>query len=105
MDEDPLSRELRGRGSFASTCDDEGDADGTHFCFSCAAIHDWVASDDRVGKGSCMDNVEVVRAIEAAYNRKDYAALDGLIAADLSAHTPGSEIMPAGLEGAKMADM
>jgi predicted ester cyclase len=51
-----------------------------------------------------MDNVEVVRAIEDAYNRKNYAALDGLIAADFAAHTPGSEMMPGGLEGAKMAD-
>ena len=52
-----------------------------------------------------MDNVEVVRAIEDAYNRQDYGALDGLIAADFVAHTPGSEIMPAGLEGAKAADI
>lgn len=52
-----------------------------------------------------MDNVEVVRAIEDAYNRKDYRALDSLIAADLSAHTPGSEMMPDGPEGAKTADM
>ncbi len=51
-----------------------------------------------------MDNVEVVRRIEEAYNRKDYAALDDLIAADLAAHTPGSDQAPPGLEGAKMTD-
>lgn len=51
-----------------------------------------------------MDNVEVIRAIEDAYNKQDYDALDGLIAADFVAHTPGSEMMPAGLTGAKAAD-
>jgi len=52
-----------------------------------------------------VDNIEVVRRIEEAYNRKDYAALDDLIAADFTAHTPGSDQVPAGLEGAKMTDM
>jgi len=44
-----------------------------------------------------VDNTEVVRRIEEAYNRKDYAALDDLIAADFTAHTPGSDQVPAGL--------
>jgi predicted ester cyclase len=52
-----------------------------------------------------VDNVEVVRSIEDAYNRRDYAALDALIAADLAAHTPGAEQGPPGIEGAKAADM
>ena len=51
-----------------------------------------------------MDNLEVVRRIEDAYNRNDHAALDELIAADLVAHTPGSEQLPPGLEGAKLSD-
>ena len=52
-----------------------------------------------------MDNIDVVRAIEDAYNRKDYDALDGLIEADFAAHTPGSDMAPPGLEGAKFTDM
>ncbi len=52
-----------------------------------------------------MDNVEVIRGIEEAYQSQDYATIDELIADDFVAHTPGSEMMPAGREGAKMADM
>ncbi len=56
-------------------------------------------------RGRSMDNVDVVRRIEEAYSNEDYAALDGLIAPDLAAHTPGAEMMPPGIEGAKAADM
>ena len=52
-----------------------------------------------------MDNVGVVRRIEEAYNNQDYATIDELIADEFVAHTPGSEMVPAGREGAKAADM
>ncbi len=52
-----------------------------------------------------MDNVDVVRALEDAYQRQDYETVDRLLAPDLVAHTPGAEMMPPGAEGAKAADM
>ncbi len=48
-------------------------------------------------------NVDVVRRIEAAWAENDLDALDDLIAADYTPHTPGSDQMPPGLQGAKMA--
>ena len=51
-----------------------------------------------------MDNIDVVRKLEEAYNKADYDAVDGLLAADFTPHTPGSETMPPGIEGAKLAD-
>ena len=48
-------------------------------------------------------NVDVVRRIEAAWEKNDVDALDELIAADYSPHTPGSDQMPPGLAGAKVA--
>ena len=50
-----------------------------------------------------MDNIDVVRAIERAWDTHDEGALDSLIAPDFQAHTPGSELLDAGLEGAKNA--
>ena len=50
-----------------------------------------------------MDNIDVVRAIEQAWETHEEGALDSLIAPDFQAHTPGSELMEAGLEGAKNA--
>jgi steroid delta-isomerase-like uncharacterized protein len=47
-------------------------------------------------------SVDIVRRIEEAWRDDDLDALDGLIAEDFSAHTPGSEDVP-GLSGAKMA--
>ncbi|HEV8564469.1 MAG TPA: ester cyclase [Actinomycetota bacterium] len=46
-----------------------------------------------------MDNVDVVRRLEAAYKARDYDAVRELVAADVSCHTAGSEMMPAGIEG------
>lgn len=46
-----------------------------------------------------MDNVDVVRNLEAAYNARDYDAVRELLAADVSCHTRGAEMMPAGIEG------
>lgn len=40
-----------------------------------------------------------VRSLEAAYNARDYEAVRGFLAADVSCHTPGSQMMPAGIEG------
>jgi predicted ester cyclase len=51
-----------------------------------------------------MDNVDVIRRLEQAYNDKDYPTVDDLLSDDFVAHTPGSEMMPAGKEGAKAAD-
>ena len=48
-------------------------------------------------------NVDVVRRIEAAWAENDLDALDDLIAADFTPHTPGSDQIPPGLQGAKMA--
>ena len=48
-------------------------------------------------------NVDVVRRIEAAWAKSDLDALDDLIAADYTPHTPGSDQIPPGLQGAKMA--
>lgn len=50
-----------------------------------------------------MDNVGVVRRIEEAWRGQDLGALDELIAADYSPHTPGSDQVPPGLAGAKTA--
>jgi predicted ester cyclase len=52
-----------------------------------------------------MDNIEVIRRLEEAYGNQDYATVDELLSDDFVAHTPGSEMMPPGREGAKAADM
>jgi len=49
------------------------------------------------------ENIGVVRRIEDAHNSGALDSLDELIAADVVAHTPGSEMMPPGLEGVKAA--
>jgi predicted ester cyclase len=48
-------------------------------------------------------NVDVVRRIEEAWAANDLDALDDLIAADYTPHTPGSDQLPPGLAGAKLA--
>ncbi|MEA2522462.1 MAG: hypothetical protein QOI81_2108 [Actinomycetota bacterium] len=50
-----------------------------------------------------MDNVDVVRKVEEAWRTHDLKMLDQLFAPDFRAHTPGSESLPPGIEGAKMA--
>jgi predicted ester cyclase len=50
-----------------------------------------------------MDNVAVIRKVEEAWKAHDLDALDELFAPDFQAHTPGSDALPAGVEGAKMA--
>ncbi|MEX0984342.1 MAG: ester cyclase [Actinomycetota bacterium] len=44
-------------------------------------------------------NMDVIRRLEDAYETRDYDAVRTLIAADIATHTPGSEMMPAGVEG------
>lgn len=51
-----------------------------------------------------MDNVEVVRKLEAAYGSQDYDTVRELLASDVVTHTPGAEMMPAGVEGCVAAD-
>ena len=45
-------------------------------------------------------NVELVQRLERAYNERDYDTVRACVAADLVANTPGSEELPAGVEGA-----
>jgi predicted ester cyclase len=47
-----------------------------------------------------MDNIETIRKLEAAYRARDYGTVRTLVAADLVAHTPGSEMLPPGIDGA-----
>jgi predicted ester cyclase len=49
------------------------------------------------------DNIDVVRRLEEAYGSGDLDALDELIADDFVAHTAGSDQIPPGREGIKMA--
>ena len=55
------------------------------------------------GHDSAEANAEVVRKIEAAWEANDLDSLDGLIAEDFVAHTPGADQLPPGLAGAKLA--
>ena len=50
------------------------------------------------------ENVDAVRRLEQAYNDQDYETVRSIVAADLTAHTPGSEMMPPGVEGAIAAN-
>jgi predicted ester cyclase len=45
-------------------------------------------------------NVELVERLERAYNERDYDTVRACVAADFVPHTPGSETLPAGVEGA-----
>jgi predicted ester cyclase len=49
-------------------------------------------------------NVELVQRLEHAYNERDYDTVRACVAADFVAHTPGNEMMPAGVEGAIAAN-
>jgi predicted ester cyclase len=51
-----------------------------------------------------VDNVEVVRKLEAAYGSQDYDTVRELLAPDVKTNTPGSEMMPSGVEGCVAAD-
>jgi hypothetical protein len=45
-------------------------------------------------------NIELVERLERAYNARDYDTVRACVAADFVSHTPGSEGLPAGVEGA-----
>ena len=49
-------------------------------------------------------NIELVERLEKAYNERDYHTVRACVAADFVPHTPGSEMMPAGVEGAIAAN-
>lgn len=49
-------------------------------------------------------NVQLVERLEQAYNARDYEAVRERVAADLVAHTAGSEMLPPGVEGAIAAN-
>lgn len=45
-------------------------------------------------------NIGLVERLEKAYNERDYDTVRACLAADFVPHTPGSETLPAGVEGA-----
>lgn len=50
------------------------------------------------------ENIEAVRRLETAYNAGDNDAVRSIVAEDLVPHTPGSENLPPGVEGAIAAN-
>jgi predicted ester cyclase len=49
-------------------------------------------------------NIETVERLERAYNERDYDTVRASLATDFVAHTPGAEMVPAGVEGAIAAN-
>ena len=49
-------------------------------------------------------NIERVERLEQAYNDRDYDTVRTIVAPNFVAHTPGSEMMPPGIEGAIAAN-
>ena len=49
-------------------------------------------------------NIEVVERLEKAYNERDNDTVRACLATDFVAHTPGMEMVPAGVEGAIAAN-
>jgi predicted ester cyclase len=54
--------------------------------------------------GDSTRNIDLVTQLEAAYNARDYDTVRARVAADFVPHTPGSEMMPPGVEGAIAAN-
>ncbi len=54
--------------------------------------------------GDVERNIDVVRRLEQGYRDRDYDVVPTCLAADFAAHTPGSEMMPPGVEGAVAAN-
>ena len=50
------------------------------------------------------ENIDTVRRLEKAYNDRDYDTVRAVVAADFVPHTPGSQMMPPGVEGAIAAN-
>jgi len=53
---------------------------------------------------AASDHIDAVRRLEQAYNDRDYDTVRSVVAGDFVAHTPGSEMMPPGVEGAIAAN-
>ena len=49
-------------------------------------------------------NIELVQRLEQAYNQRDYDTVRACLAGNFVPHTPGSEMVPAGVEGAIAAN-
>jgi predicted ester cyclase len=49
-------------------------------------------------------NIDVVERLERAYNERDYDSVRACVAPDVIANTPGAETVPAGVEGAIVAN-
>ncbi len=50
------------------------------------------------------ENIDVVRRLEAAYNAQDHDTVRSILAPGFTPHTPGSEMVPPGVEGAIAAN-
>ena len=50
------------------------------------------------------ENIDAIRRLEDAYNSADYETVRSLVAADFVPHTPGSQMMPPGVDGAIAAN-
>jgi predicted ester cyclase len=50
------------------------------------------------------EHIDAVRRLEQAYNDRDYDTVRSIVAVDFVAHTPGSQMMPPGVEGAIAAN-
>ena len=44
-------------------------------------------------------NIDVIRRLEDAYAARDYETVRGLLAPDITPHTPGADLLPSGLDG------
>jgi predicted ester cyclase len=45
------------------------------------------------------ENVEAIRTLERAYGDRDYDTVRSIVAGDVVTHTPGSEMLPTGIDG------
>ena len=45
------------------------------------------------------ENIDAIRRLEQAYNDRDYDTVRSIVVADIQPHTPGSEMLPPGVEG------
>jgi predicted ester cyclase len=50
------------------------------------------------------ENIDAVRRLEKAFRARDYESVRSIVSADLVAHTPGSQMLPPGVEGAIAAN-
>ena len=50
--------------------------------------------------GDVARNIQLVERLERAYAERDYDTVRASVAEDLTAHTPGADMLPPGVEGA-----